>query len=161
MAIPNADTLIPALLSEYVQSRRADLGLPLASALPFVLAPSNDDQVFPRVLFATTEQGFPHPRRARLKIAVELQTSAERQDLPQEHQWTAGLRYALADKAAFLAWLGLQTEAKRTGYAVRKMFLEDAGMGVDDSSKVRARTTVVVIEIRSDELAPPQVPDAG
>jgi len=156
MAIPNTETLLPQLLAEYTDSRRVDLGLPTAEELPFVTGPTKEEQIFPRVMFVAAETSFPHPRRMNLTVTAELQTGTDTQDVPEENIWTAGIRYALADKLAFLAWLDAQTEEKRTGYEVRKMRLDDAGMAADDKNKLRGRRTSVILHVRTDELAPPQ-----
>lgn len=156
MAIPNTETLMPTLLAEYVDSRRTDLSLPNDTTLPFSVAPDVQDKEYPRVAFVAAETSFPHPRRMILTITAELQTGTDQQVIADENTWTAGLRFALADKAAFLTWLENQSEEKRTGFQVTKMRLDDAGMAVDDKAAVRGRRTVVVMHVRSDELAPPQ-----
>jgi hypothetical protein len=156
MAIINTETKIPELLASYVHSRRASLGLPAAQTLPFVTGPTNEEQTFPRVMFVAGDASFPHPRRMDLPVIVELQTGTATQDLALETQWTAGVRYALADRHGFMSWLAAQSEEVSTGVDIRKMRLEDAGMAVDDERKVRGRRTQVIFHVRSDELAPPQ-----
>ncbi len=150
---PNNETLIPTLLSEYLDSRRVQLGLPAAEILPFVIAPTTVEQLFPRVVFVAADVNFPHPKRMTLSITVELQVGAETQEIPEENVWTTAVRHGVSDKAAFRAWLAALPEEKRTGYEVRKMWVVDGGMAVDDGNKTRGRRTSVNIHLRTDELA--------
>lgn len=150
---PNSETLIPSLLSEYLDSRRGQLGLPSAEILPFVVAPSTVEQLFPRVMFVAADMSFPHTKRITLSITVELQTGAETQEIPEENIWTAAVRHAVSDKASFRTWLSALPVEQRTGYEVRKMWAVDGGMAVDDGNKIRGRRTSVNIHLRTDELA--------
>lgn len=152
--IPHTQFLIPKLLSEYVHSRRADMSLPASEVLPFVVGPSDQEQQYPRVFFIAGTADLAHPKRMKLTITVELQTSVDVQNLETEFVWQSGLRYALADKAAFLAWLAARSEAQRTGFAVKHYQIEDLGMGIAEDKKLRGHRTDVVLIVRSDELAP-------
>lgn len=153
---PNVETYLPQLLADYANSRRADLSLPNATALPFKIGPTKEEQQFPRVLFTTAASSAPHPKRARLTIAAELQTSSEDQDIDQENAWTAGLRHILCDAEAFQTWLQGQTAGVRAGFRITKYYLsqDPMQMGMDDKGAVRARRTDVVLHLRADELAP-------
>ena len=153
---PNVETYLPQLLADYAHSRRADLSLPDATALPFRVGPSMDEQLFPRVLFTTAATSAPHPKRARLTIAAELQTGSEAQDIPDENAWTAGLRHILSDAAAFQTWLQGQTAGVRAGFRITKYYLsqDPMQMGLDDKGAVRARRTDIMVHLRADELAP-------
>lgn len=156
MAPINTETKIPDLLQRYVNALRVTLGLPNAATLPFVVGPTTEEIAYPRVVFLTSEVGYPHPRRANLTVMVELQTNAKQQDRPLEDQWTAKIRQALADAAGFKAWLAGLPEVDRTGYDVRKMRLVEAGtgMGVEDEKSLRGRMTAVAFHVRTSELQP-------
>ena len=151
---PNTETLIPQLIADYATTRRTDLSLPDATALPFIVAPYEGEQLFPRVVFVTTSASSPHPKRMNLTVSVELQTSAEDQGTTEENTWAAGLRYILADVAAFQTWLQAQTLTVRTGYRIRKYKIAQdvAGMGIED--RQRGRKTEIMVNVRTDELAP-------
>lgn len=153
---PNTETLIPDLLSQYVHSRRDDVSLPDATALPFVVAPFNGEQTFPRVVFVTESTASPHPKRLALSVAMELQTSATDQDIETENAWTAGLRFLVADVEAFQTWLQALDTETRTGWQIRKYRVDNSPstMGIDDQARVRARKTEILIHVRTDELAP-------
>ena len=150
---PNTETLIPQLLADYATTRRTDLSLPTSAALPFVVAPFVTEQTFPRVVFVTTSTAIPHPKRMDLVIGVELQTSASDESISDESAWAASLRFILADKAAFLVWLGAQTLAVRTGYSIRSYRLSDSALSIDDKQGVRARRADIAIQVRTDELS--------
>lgn len=154
MSIPNTETLLPSLLSQYLHSRRADMSLPPEDDLPFVVGPTAEAQKFPRVLFVTSSQTFPHPKRTDLQVTIELQVSAEGQEIPEENIWAAGIRYAFSDRVSFFAWLAALPIEERTGWEIRKCWLVSTDMAVDDSAKVRGRSTVLQLHARSDELAP-------
>ena len=153
---PNIETYIPQLLADYADSRRADLSLPAAEALPFLIGPTKENQAFPRVLFMSSSTAAPHPKRAKLTITAELQTGSEGQDIDQENSWTAGIRHILGDAGAFEAWLQAQDEEVRQGIRITKFYLsqEPMQMGMDDKGAVRGRRTDVVVHLRADELAP-------
>lgn len=150
---PNTETLIPQLIANYATTRRTDLSLPDSTALPFVVGPIITEQAFPRVVFVTTATGSTHPKRLDLTISVELQVAASTQSIEDESQWAASLRLILADKAAFLVWLGAQTEAIRTGYSVRSYRLSDMSMAIDKESGIRARRADLTVQVRTDELS--------
>lgn len=158
MAIPNTETLIPRLLSEWVSSRRVDLSIADAETLPFAHepVPLTSESQCPRVIFLCTQWSSPHPRRMELTVLVELQTGAASQILATENQWTAGIRYALADSDGFKAWLQALPEESRTGFELRQLRITEGGMSLDEKTMIRGRRTEVVIHIRSDEMAPPQ-----
>jgi len=150
---PNTETLIPQLIANYATTRRTDLSLPDSTALPFVVGPIITEQAFPRVVFVTTATGSTHPKRLDLTISVELQVAASTQSIEDESQWAASLRFIIADKAAFLVWLGAQTEAIRTGYSVRSYRLSDMSMAIDDKTGIRARRADLTVQVRTDELS--------
>lgn len=156
MAFPNVETFFPQLLADYVSSRRAELELPDAAALPFVVGPTQVEQAFPRVLFITSAWSSPHPKRLRLTISAELQTSSQGQDLEQENAWTAAVRHILCDAAAFQAWLQSRPEGTRAGYRITKYYLaqDPASMGMDDAGALRGRKTDIMVHCRAQELAP-------
>ena len=153
---PNIETYIPQLLADYAASRRADLSLPATGALPFLIGPTKEGQIFPRVLFLTSASAAPHPKRAKLTITAELQTGSEGQDIEEENAWTAGIRHILGDAGAFEAWLQGQDATVRQGIRITKYYLsqEPMQMGMDDKGAVRGRRTDVVVHLRADELAP-------
>jgi len=150
----NTETLIPQLLADYATTRRTDLSLPDSTALPFVVAPYIGEQLFPRIVFVTTSVESKHPKRMSLTISVELQTAGEDQATAEENTWTAGIRYILADAAAFEAWLQAQTTTVRTGFWITKYRIapEVASMGIEGDR--RGRKTEVLVNVRADELAP-------
>jgi len=152
----NTETLIPQLLADYATTRRADLSLPTADELPFVVAPYIGEQTFPRIMFATTAATSPHPLRMSLTISAELQTASEDQATAEENTWTAGIRYILADAAAFQAWLFAQSESVRSGYQITKYKIapEVSAMGMDGEARTRGRKTEITVNVRSNELAP-------
>lgn len=150
---PNTETLIPQLLADYATTRRTDLSLPNSTALPFLVAPFITEQAFPRVVFVTTSTAIPHPKRMDIVIGVELQTSASDETISDESAWAASLRFILADKAAFLTWLGAQTLSIRTGYSIRSYRLSDSALSIDDKQGVRARRADIAIQVRTDELS--------
>lgn len=151
---PNTETLIPQLIADYAETRRVDLSLPDSTALPFIVAPYEGDQLFPRVVFVTASVTSPHPKRMNLTVSVELQTSAEDQGTTEENEWSAGLRYILADVAAFEDYIQALDEADRTGYRITKCRIaqDSAGMGIED--RQRGRKTELFVNVRTDELAP-------
>jgi len=151
---PNTETLIPQLIADYATTRREDLSLPDSTALPFIVAPYEGEQLFPRVMFVTTSATSPHPKRMNLTVSVELQTSAEDQGTTEENTWAAGLRYILADAAAFEEWIQALDEADRTGYRITKYKIAQdvAGMGIEE--RQRGRKTELMVNVRTDELAP-------
>lgn len=150
---PNTETLIPQLLADYAHTRRDDLSLPSSAALPFLVAPFITEQTFPRVVFVTTSTSVPHPKRLGMVISVELQTSASDETISDESAWAAALRFILADKAAFLTWLGAQTLAIRTGYSIHSYRLSDSALSIDDKQGVRARRADISLQVRTDELS--------
>lgn len=151
---PNTETLIPQLIADYAETRRTDLSLPDSTALPFIVAPYEGEQLFPRVVFVTTSASSPHPKRMNLTISVELQTSAEDQGTTEENGWAAGLRYIIADTAAFEDYIQALSEADRTGYRITKYRIAQdvAGMGIEE--RQRGRKTELFVNVRTDELAP-------
>lgn len=156
---PNTETLIPQLIANYAETRRTDLSLPDSTALPFVISPAADEKAFPQVVFATADTKSPHPKRLNLTVAVELQTGTDTQtDIPEENSWAAGLRYILADAAGFQTWLQAQDAETRTGYRITKYMIapDPTGMGIDDKLKKRGRMTTLLVNVRTDELAPVQ-----
>lgn len=153
---PNTETKLPQLLADYATTRREDLGLPSATALPFVVAPYIGDQEFPRAVFVTSAVSSTHPKRLNLTVSVEIQSDAKTQEIADENTWAAGLRYILADAAAFQTWLNAQETATRTGFRIRKYRLSDepAVMAIDEKTQTRARRTDVIVHVRTDEAAP-------
>lgn len=152
MAIPNTETLLPKLLSRYVDSRRAELGLPDAAALPFVVGPSTCDQTYPRVYFVCPAFNSPHPSRMDLNVIVELQTHSNA-DEAAENILVAALRFALSDKTAFCAWLIALPVEERAGIRVRKQYITEGGMAIDDKKNVRGRRTDIAFHVITDEFA--------
>lgn len=149
---PNTETLIPQIIADYAHTRRDDLSLPSSTALPFLVAPFITEQNFPRVVFVTTSTSVPHPKRLDMVISAELQVSASDETISDESAWAAAIRFILADKAAFLSWLGAQTLAVRTGYSIRSYRVSDASMAIDDKQGVRARRADISLQVRTDEL---------
>lgn len=153
---PNVETFLPQLLADYANSRREDFDLPSSEALPFVVGPTKEEQIYPRVMFVTSATSSPHPKRINLTVSAELQTSSEGQNIEQENAWTAALRHILCDVSSFATWLQSRPEGSRMGYRMYKFALatDAATMGMDDSGALRARRTDVIIHLRTDELAP-------
>jgi hypothetical protein len=150
---PNTETKIPQIIADYAHTRRTDLSLPDSTALPFVVGPVITEQTFPRVVFVTTSTGVPHPKRLDMVISVELQTSASDEVIADESAWAAAIRFVLADRAAFMTWLGAQTEAIRTGYSIRSYRVSDTSMAIDDKTGIRARRADIAVQVRTDELS--------
>lgn len=150
---PNTETKIPQLLADYATTRRTDLSLPTSTALPFVVGPVITEQAFPRVVFVTTSTSVPHPKRLDMVISVELQVSAGDETISDESAWAAAIRFILADRAAFMTWLGAQTLAVRTGYSIRSYRLSDTALAIDDKQGVRARRADISLQVRTDELS--------
>ena len=149
---PNTETIIPQLLADYATTRRTDLSLPDSTALPFIVGPTITEQSFPRVVFVTTSSAIPHPKRMDMVIGVELQTSASDESITDESAWAAAIRFILADRAAFMAWLGAQTLQIRTGYSIRSYRVSDASMSIDDKNGIRSRHSDIALQVRTDEL---------
>lgn len=149
---PNTETLIPQLIADYATTRRTDLSLPDSTALPFIVGPTIIEQAFPRVVFVTTSSAIPHPKRMDLVVSVELQASASDETISDESAWAAAIRFILADRSAFMTWLGAQTLAVRTGYSIRSYRVSDAALSIDDKQGVRARRADVSLQVRTDEL---------
>jgi len=154
MAIINTETRLTQILADFVSTRRADLSLPVADLLPFVVGPNDAEIVLPRVFFVAAKFESPHPRRITLTVTVELQTSTQTQALADEHIWAAGLRHALADKVRLQTYLQSLSQANRTGWRLRKYRVIDGAMAVDDKRGIRGRRTDVEMHVRSDEMAP-------
>lgn len=154
MAIPNTETLLPTLLSRFLDTRRLEMGLPAESELPFVVGPQADAAQYPRVLFIGAAFSCPHPRRQDLTVSVQYQVSYDASAPATENQVAALIRYCLADKAAFFAWLSELPEADRSGWVLRKYRVQDGGMAVEEQTRIRARSTDVLMHVRTDEMAP-------
>lgn len=150
---PNTESLLPALLLAYAETRRTDLSLPASAALPFVAGPTTEEATYPRVNFVTADTQMVTPRRMRLTIQIQLQVT-DKQDLTEESAWAAGLRYILADRAAFMTYLNGLTLAQRTGWKMRFYRVADSSFGMDAAASVRFRITDVVMDVMTDELAP-------
>lgn len=153
---PNTETLIPQLIADYASTRRVEFELPDETSLPFIVAPSNAETTFPRVVFQTMDIASKHPLRMELQITAELQSSSDGADLDTENALTAKLRYILADKEAFETWLQAQHEAVRTGFRIWKYAIttNPTDMAADDKAKAYTRSTRLKVHVRTDELAP-------
>jgi hypothetical protein len=150
---PNTESLLPALLLAYAETRRSDLSLPASSVLPFVAGPTTADATYPRVNFVAADTQMLTARRMRLTVQVQLQVS-DKHSLTQENTWAAGLRYILADRSAFMAYLNGLSEAHRTGWQMRFMRVSDSSFGMDGNATIRFRITDVAMDVMTDELAP-------
>jgi len=152
---PNTETLLPQLVASYINSRRADFPqLASASECPCVVGPTDADETFPKIYLLNTGTDIPHPRRMTLRIAVEIQVRAEVTADDVRNQWTAAVRHILADAAAFKSFLLALTEAGRTGYRVRKTYIDAPSSAIDSEKHLAARTTVFVVQVRTDETTP-------
>jgi hypothetical protein len=150
---PNTESLLPAYLLAYAETRRSDLSLPASSALPFVAGPSTAGVTYPRVNFVVADSQMLTPRRMRLTIQSQLQVS-DQHDLTEENEWAAGLRYIMADRDAVMTYLNGLTLTQRTGWKMRFYRVSDSSFGIDAEAAIRFRITEVVMDVMTDELAP-------
>lgn len=151
----NAETKLPQLLLDYVESRRVALGLPAATVLPFTAGVVDGVHAYPEVVFYCDSFEITHPEKMNLNVAVTLITDRSVVESADESSYAAMIRSALCDVSAFMAWLLTLSSGDRTGWRIQKYRATGGGIEIDaEMSQRRRRTNVVAHMITSENAFP-------
>jgi hypothetical protein len=156
MPLINAETKIPQLLADYVDSRRTALAIPAATALPFFAGVSGGSKKFPCVVFHCPDFDMSqHPERMKLNVEVAYEESASTAESETENATTAKIRSALADLASWNAYIDGLTSGERTGWLIRGTRLMSGGTEINADRQTRRRFTQIEVRVMSSETVFP------
>jgi hypothetical protein len=155
MPLINAETKIPQLLLDYVDSRRVALSIPDSTALPFYAGVRDSVKVTPCVVFFCEDFVMRHSERMTLSIRVEYVNDLAADDSTEESANASQVRSAVADIASWSAWLLALTTPEKEGWRVTKTRLMGGGVDIDaDKAERRRFSTVQVHAITSETTFP-------
>lgn len=156
-SIINAETFIPQLLLDYVETRRTGLSIPVSADLPFYAGIRDGVSCSPCVVFYCEAWEMQHPERMSLAVSVTLINDRAAEESADESEIAAQIRRALADVAALKAWMLTLTEAESTGWDMTKYLITRGGIEIDAELSQRRRSTLLEVHCRTTETAVPQV----
>lgn len=151
----NAETKIPELLLDYVDSRRAALSIPAEADLPFYSGVRDGTQQLPCVVFYCEEFEMRHSERMTLRVRVDYINQLSIEDSTEESAICSQVRSALADIAAWQAWLLALTSDERNGWRVTKTRLASGGIEIDGETAQRRRFTALQVNVITSETTFP------
>lgn len=154
MAFTNAETKLPKLLLDHVDSRRAELELPVVGSLPFFEQLNEAERTLPCVVFYVADWTLPHPKLFRCVLLVDLMANANDTPAANETTWAAAIRKAVTDVPAFLTWLAALNEEQRTSWTLTKFRPLEGGVATDKETGIRTRRTAIIAHFRADETTP-------
>jgi hypothetical protein len=155
VALLNAETKIPQLLLDYVDSRRTALSIPTSAELPFYAGVIDGDRAMPCVVFYCSDFSMKHPERMQLTISVDYLNQTAIEDSTEESAIASQVRSAVADVESWKTWLLALSEANRTGWRIIKTRVTGGGIDIDAEKSQRRRFTTIQISAITSETTFP------
>lgn len=152
----NAETFIPELLIDYLESRRTDLEMPVSADLPFYAGIRDGVQAEPCVVVYCDAFTCPHPERMSLSMSATLINARDAEESADESAIAAKIRRALGDIAGFKTWLATLSTEERTGWNITKYLLVGGGIEIDSELAQRRRRTAIECHVITTETAVPE-----
>lgn len=155
MALLNAETKIPQLLLDYVDSRRVALSIPASADLPFYAGVIDSNKAMPCVVFYCSDFTMKHSERMQLTVNVEYLNQTAIEDSAEENAIASQVRSAVADIASWQAWLLALTTLEKTGWRITKTRVTGGGIDIDAEAGQRRRFTTLQISAITSETTFP------
>lgn len=155
MALINAETKIPELLLDYVDSRRVALSIPAEADLPFYAGVRDGSRAYPCVVFYCDSFEMKHSERMVLSVRVDYINRAELEDSAEENAIASQVRSAVADVESWKTWLLALTSAERNGWWITKTRVTGGGIDIDDETAERRRHTSLAVNCMTTETCFP------
>lgn len=155
MPLINAETKIPQLLLDYVDSRRTALSIPAEADLPFYAGVRDGTRALPCVVFYCADFQMKHSERMVLTVRVDYINRTALEDSTEESAIASQVRSAVADIAAWQAWLLALSSDARGGWRITKTRLVSGGLELDEENSGRRRFTTLQINAITSETTFP------
>lgn len=155
MALINAETKIPELLLDYVDSRRVALSIPAEADLPFYAGVRDGDRAMPCVVFYCDSFEMKHSERMILSVRVDYVNRLDLEDSTEESAIASQVRSAVADVESWKTWLLALTTAERNGWWITKTRVVSGGVEIDGETSERRRSTVLAVNCMTTETCFP------